>query len=124
MRERAAMDSTAEFGQLQLRFVDQTQWRYEVIRPLVLFADRTATQRAHETATHPDTVRTFHRRFRQQGMLGLLPANVEVGRRERAGPVPLGAPRGVRVPLGAPDRSTDAMAPIPLDPPKACTAHA
>ena len=37
------MDSTAEFAQLQLRLVDQTQWRYEVIRPLVLFADRTAT---------------------------------------------------------------------------------
>jgi hypothetical protein len=34
------MDSTAAFAQLQLRFVDQTQWRYEVIRPLVLFADR------------------------------------------------------------------------------------
>ena len=82
------MDSTAEFAQLQLRFVDQTQWRYEVIRPLVLFADRTATQRAHETATHPDTVRTFHRRFRQRGMLGLLPTQVEVVRRERAGPIP------------------------------------
>ena len=82
------MDSTAEFAQLQLRFVDQTQGRYEVIRPLVLFADRTATQRARETATHPDTVRAFHRRFRQQGMLGLLPATVEVGQRERAGPIP------------------------------------
>ena len=82
------MDSTAEFAQLQLRFVDQTQWRYEVMRPLVLFADRTATPRARETAMHPETVRAFHRRFRQQGMLGLLPANVEVGRRERAGPIP------------------------------------
>jgi Winged helix-turn helix len=82
------MDSTAEFAQLQLRLVDQTQWRYEVIRPLVLFADRTATQRAHETATHPDTVRTLHRRFRQQGMVGLLPANVEVRQRGRTGPIP------------------------------------
>ena len=82
------MDSTAEFAQLQLRLVDQTQWRYEVIRPLVLFADRTATQRAHETATHPDTVRTLHRRFRQQGMVGLLPANIEVRHRVRAGPIP------------------------------------
>ena len=72
------MDSTAAFAQLQWRLVDQTPWRYEVIRPLVLFADRTATQRAHETATHPETVRTLHRRFRQQGMVGLLPANVEV----------------------------------------------
>ena len=59
-----------------------------MIRPLVLFADRTATQRARETATHPDTVRTLHRRFRQQGMLGLLPGDVEVGRRERPGPDP------------------------------------
>jgi hypothetical protein len=43
------MDSTAEFAQLPLRLGDQLQWRSEVIRPLVLFADRTATQRAHET---------------------------------------------------------------------------
>jgi hypothetical protein len=65
------VELTAEFAQLQLGFVDQTQWRYEVIRPLVLFADRTAQQRAQETHTHPDTVRTLRRRFRQQGMLGL-----------------------------------------------------
>jgi hypothetical protein len=82
------MDSAAAFAQLQLQLVDQTQWRYEVIRPLVLFADRTATQRAQETATHPETVRTLHRRFRQQGMLGLLPGDVEVVRRGRAGTVP------------------------------------
>jgi transposase InsO family protein len=80
------MDSAAAFAQLPL--VDQTQWRYEVIRPLVLFADRTATQRAQETATHPETVRTLHRRFRQQGMLGLLPGDVEVVRRGRATTVP------------------------------------
>ena len=71
---------TEDFAQLQLQFVDQTQWRYEVIRPLVLFADRTPQQRAQETDTHPDTVRTLPRRFRQQGMLGLLPADVEVVR--------------------------------------------
>jgi transposase InsO family protein len=82
------VEQTAEFVQLQLGFVDRTQWRYEVIRPLVLFADRTAQQRAHETATHPDTVRTLRRRFRQQGMLGLLPANVDVVIRTRAGGVP------------------------------------
>src|SRR5215475_10547300 len=84
----ATVELTAEFAQLQLGFVDQTQWRYEVIRPLVLFADRTAQQRARETETHPDTVRTLHRRFRQQGMLGLLPADVEVVSRRRASPVP------------------------------------
>jgi hypothetical protein len=86
--EGVTVQPTAEFAQLQLGFVDQTQWRYEVIRPLVLFADRTAQQRAQETNTHPDTVRALHRRFRQQGMAGLLPADVEVVPRRRASPVP------------------------------------
>ena len=82
------MDPTAEFAQLQLGFVDQTQRRYEVIRPLVLFADRTAGQRARETQTHPDTVRKLQRRFQHQGMLGLLPSDVEVIIRERAMRIP------------------------------------
>jgi hypothetical protein len=38
----APVEPTVEFAQLQLGFVDQIQWRDEVIRPLVLFADRTA----------------------------------------------------------------------------------
>src|SRR5262250_2308184 len=80
------MNSAAAFAQLPL--VDQTQWRYEVIRLFVLFADRTATQRAQETATHPETVRALHRRFRQHGMLGLLPGDVEVVRRGHAPTVP------------------------------------
>jgi transposase len=86
--EGVTVEPPAAFAQLQLGFVDQTQWRYEVIRPLVLFADRTAAQRAQETDTHPDTVRALQRRFRQQGMQGLLPADVEVVHRRRASPVP------------------------------------
>jgi hypothetical protein len=86
--EGVVVEPTAEFAQLQLGFVDQTQWRYEVIRPLVLFADRAAAQRAQETDTHPDTVRTLRRRFRQQCMSGLLPADVGVVHRRRASPVP------------------------------------
>jgi hypothetical protein len=82
------VEPTAAFVQLQLGFVDQTQRRYEVVRPLVLFADRSATQRAQETQTHPDTVRKLARRFRQQGMLGLLPAHVEVVIRARASKIP------------------------------------
>jgi transposase len=82
------VEPTAAFAQLQLGFIDPIQWRYEVIRPLVLFADRTATQRAQETETHPDTVRTLQRRFRQQGMLGLVPANLEVIPHGRAPRVP------------------------------------
>ena len=82
------MDPTAEFAQLQLSFVDQIQWRYEVIRPLILFADRTAQQRAQETETHPDTIRTLQHRFQRQGMLGLVPANLKVTPRGRAKRVP------------------------------------
>jgi transposase InsO family protein len=79
---------TEDFAQLQLQLVDQTQWRYEVIRPIVLLADRTPRQRADETDTHPSTVRTFTRRFRQQGMVGLLPEDVEVTVRARVPRVP------------------------------------
>jgi hypothetical protein len=64
------------------------QWRDEVIRPLGLFADRTPTPRAQETATHPDTVRTLRHRFQRQGMLGLMPATLEVTPRGRATRVP------------------------------------
>jgi transposase InsO family protein len=77
-----------DFAQLQLRFVDHTQWRYEVIRPVVLFADRTPQQRAQETQTHPATVRKLTRQFQQQGMLGLLPDDIEVVVRPRTSSVP------------------------------------
>ena len=80
------MEPMLDFAQLQLHFVDQIQWRYEVIRPLVLFADRSATARAQETDTHPETVGKLKRRFEQQGMLGLMPDTLEVvtpGRRRR-----------------------------------------
>jgi transposase InsO family protein/transposase len=79
---------TEDFTQLQLRFVDQIQWRYEVIRPMVLFADRTARQRSQETHTHPATVRKLTRWFRQRGMLGLLPDNIEVVGRGRTKRIP------------------------------------
>jgi transposase InsO family protein len=77
------MDSAQDFAQLQLHFVDQIQWRYELIRPLVLFADRPARQRAQETQTHPETVRKFRRRFQHQGMLGLLLDDVAVVPKEK-----------------------------------------
>jgi hypothetical protein len=82
------VEPTAAFAQLQLGFVDQIHWCYEVIRPLVLLADRTPTQQAQETAAHPDTVRTLRRRFQRQGMLGLMPATLEVTPRGRATRVP------------------------------------
>jgi hypothetical protein len=63
--------------------VDPIQRRYEVIRPLVLFAEGTAAQRAQDTRNHPDTVRRWLHDFRQHGMLGLLPAAVHVEQRRR-----------------------------------------
>ncbi len=72
------MEQMADFPQLQLHFVDHIQWRYEVIRPIVLFQDRTAPQRAEETHTHPETVRKLTRRFRHQGILGLLPDHTDI----------------------------------------------
>ena len=62
----------------QLRFLDPTQYRYELIRPLLLYPERTATQRAQETGTHPETVSRLKRRFDQQGMLGLVPDTQEI----------------------------------------------
>jgi transposase len=82
------MDPLADFAQLELHFVDQVQWRYEVIRPIVLFDDRTAAQRAVETHTHPETVRKLTRRFRQQGILGLLPEHTEIISPSRGQQVP------------------------------------
>ncbi len=70
----------------QLPFDDPTQHRYEVIRPVVVIGNRTATERAQETGMHPETVGRLTRRFEQQGMLGLLPATVPVvasGRQSR-----------------------------------------
>ena len=61
-----------------MRFVDQIQRRYALIRPLVLFENCPATPRAQETHTHPETVRKLRRRFQRQGMLGLLRDRVEV----------------------------------------------
>jgi transposase len=72
----------------QLPCHDPMQQRYEIIRPVVLFGDRTAAQRAQETDTHPETVGRLKRRFEQQGMLGLLPNTFEVipARRRRRVP--------------------------------------
>ena len=82
------MEPARDFAQLPLQFTDQMQWRYEVIRPLLLFEDRTPRQRAEETGTHPETVRRLTRRFHQQGMLGLAPDDVEVVPKGRATRVP------------------------------------
>jgi transposase len=82
------MTLVSDYAQLQLRFVDSIQRRYEVIRPLVLIGDRTAAQRAEETHLHPETVRDWTRRFRHQGMLGLFPEQTEIVTPRRGKAVP------------------------------------
>lgn len=80
------MQPEFDFERLEPRFRDAIQRRYEIIRPLILFRDRTAAQRAQETQTHPETVGTLKRRFEQQGILGLLPDHLHIvpaGRRCR-----------------------------------------
>ena len=72
------MQPLPDFDQLHELCSDPIQRRYDIIRPLVLFHDRTATQRAEATHTHPETVGTLTRRFEQQGMLGLFPDSVEI----------------------------------------------
>jgi hypothetical protein len=86
--EGARLHAGRDFAQLQLHFVDRLQWRYELIRPLVLFADRTPKQRAEETQTYVETVRDLTRRFQKQGILGLLPDEVILVPKGKATRVP------------------------------------
>jgi hypothetical protein len=85
-REAAAVARRADVDHAQLPLHDVMQQRYELIRPLVLLQERTASQRAQATDTHPETVGALKRRFEAQGMLGLLPETLQVlpvGRRRR-----------------------------------------
>ncbi|HEY5864848.1 MAG TPA: helix-turn-helix domain-containing protein [Candidatus Tectomicrobia bacterium] len=72
----------------QLPFDDPTQQRYALIRPVAVLGTRTATARAQETGTHPETIGRLTRRFAQQGMRGLFPDTVDVipARRRRRVP--------------------------------------
>jgi hypothetical protein len=77
-REAALARRYSETDDPLLPWIDPTQQRYELIRPLLLCPEHTATQRAQETGTHPDTVGRLKRQFAQQGMLGLVPDTLEV----------------------------------------------
>jgi transposase InsO family protein/transposase len=65
------MDAAESFQQLKLRFSDPIQHQYEVIRPVVLFAESVA-ERSRQTDLDRATISEKARRFVQQGMLGLL----------------------------------------------------
>jgi transposase InsO family protein len=86
--ENPPVQPELDFDRLQLRFRDPIQRRYEIIRPVILLQDRTATQRAKETGSHAETIGVLKRRFEQQGMLGLLPGHLHIGPSGRRGRVP------------------------------------
>jgi hypothetical protein len=60
-----------DFAQLQLHFVDYIQHDYEVIRPIMLFAE-TVAERSRQTGVERTVVGEKARRFVTQGMLGLV----------------------------------------------------
>jgi len=59
------------FAQLHLRFTDPIQYDYEVIRPVILFAQST-NSRSQETEVPRTTVREKAKQFVIEGMLGLV----------------------------------------------------
>jgi hypothetical protein len=56
------MPASEEFAQLRLRFIDPIQHDYEVIRPIILFAQPVA-ERSRETNVERTTVGEKARRF-------------------------------------------------------------
>jgi putative transposase len=64
------MQPEEPFAQLHLRFTDPVQFDYEVIRPIVLFAQPVA-ERSDETEVPRTTVREKAKKFVTEGMLGL-----------------------------------------------------
>ena len=72
------MATADEFAQLALLFTDPIQEDYEVIRPVVLFAE-TVAARSRQTALDRATVGEKARRFMQRGMLGLGPQRTPSG---------------------------------------------
>ena len=65
------MSAAEDFAQYKLHFVDDIQHDYEVIRPIVLFAE-TIAERSRQTGIERPVVGTKARRFAMEGMLGLV----------------------------------------------------
>jgi transposase InsO family protein len=65
------VSAAEEFAQYQLHFIDYIQHDYEVIRPIVLFAE-TMAERSRQTGLERTTIGDKARRFVQEGRLGLV----------------------------------------------------
>ena len=62
------MSAAEDFAQYKLHFIDAIQHDYEVIRPIVLFAE-TIAERSRQTGLERTTIGDKARRFVQEGML-------------------------------------------------------
>ena len=83
------MKQEEHFTQLHLRFTDPIQFDYEVIRPVVLFAQST-NSRNQETEVPRTTVREKAKQFVIEGMLGLVDQRSTAGsNREEGFPEPI-----------------------------------
>jgi hypothetical protein len=60
-----------DFAPYKLQFIDAIQHDYEVIRPIVLFAE-TIAERSRQTGIERTVVGEKARRFVMEGMLGLV----------------------------------------------------
>jgi putative transposase len=81
------MPAPEDFAQLALRFTDPIQYRYEVIRGIML-ADETIAERSRITGVDRGTVATQARRFVEDGMLGLVDRRTAADQAQDHAPYP------------------------------------
>jgi transposase InsO family protein len=85
------VSAAEEFAQYQLQCIDYIQHDYEVIRPIVLFAE-TITERSRQTGLERTTIGDKARRFVHEGMLGLVDQRAgQAGRKGHRYPEPVAA---------------------------------
>lgn len=90
-QDDAAKRASDAFEQLRLLFSDPIQLDYELIRPVVLFAE-TIARRSEQTTVEPTTIGDKARRFLQRGMLGLVDQRAaHSGRKPHTFPEPVAA---------------------------------
>ena len=75
------MSAQEEFEHIRRQFIDPIQHDYEVIRPIVLFAE-TAAERSRQTGVERTVVGDKARRFVLEGMLGLADRRAETAGRK------------------------------------------
>ena len=101
------MSAAEDFAQYKLHFIDAIQHDYEVIRPIVLFAE-TIAERSRQTGLERNTIGDKARRFVQEGMLGLVDQRAgQAGRKGHRYPEAVAAylrAHGLRVLRAYPDR--------------------